>query len=60
MRFVGVLCMVSTCLLGGHYPHGSALDAQDAFTGRLQIDHSSIQLLNGTLGAGQVSLTMEV
>ena len=27
--------MVSTYLLGGHYPHGSGLGSQDAFTGRL-------------------------
>jgi len=35
VRFVGVLCMVSTYLLGGHYPHASGLGSQDAFTGRI-------------------------
>ena len=29
--------MVSTYLLGGHYPQGSGLGAQDVFTGRLQV-----------------------
>lgn len=41
VRFVGVLCIVSTCLLGGHYPHGSGWGAQDAFTGRI---HSTRQI----------------
>ena len=36
VRFAGVLCIVSTCLLGGHYPHGSGWGAQDAFTGRIR------------------------
>jgi hypothetical protein len=35
VRFVGVLCIVSTCLLGGHYPYASGLGSQDAFTGCL-------------------------
>jgi hypothetical protein len=37
VRFVGVLCMVSTYLLGGHYPHASGLGSQDAFTGRIRL-----------------------
>jgi hypothetical protein len=41
---------VSTCLLGGHYPHGSGWGTQDAFTGRipltiLQSSRSAIRLL---------------
>jgi len=39
VRFVGVLCIVSTYLLGGHYPHASGLGSQDAFTGRIPRMH---------------------
>lgn len=35
VRFVGVLCIVSTCLLCGHDPLGLALHSQDGFTGRI-------------------------
>jgi len=49
VRFVGVLCIVSTCLLGGHYPHGSGwalkMPSPDAYFRPSELMHLTAGLL---------------